>query len=120
MSKNNKLKKLKKYYVTNGFNKKIFMKKSAEEAAISMISYITESSDKDEHFELYPFSVVSECGFLQDILAENNFEEIDNCLAVKTSDIMKKLGREDIAEDMLDFENTLPDQMKELLKHMSK
>jgi len=111
---------LKKYYVTNGYNKKIFTTRTPKEAAISIVNYImgAETNEEDERFELYPFSVISECGFLSDLLAEEIFEEIDNCVAVKTSNILKILGRDDIAKEMIKFEKKLPAAMKKLLKSL--
>ena len=112
------MEKSKKYYATNGFNKKIFTTKTPEEAAVSIVKYVMgeePSEEKDECFELYPFSIISECGFLSDLLAEENWEEIDKCLAVKTSSILRCLGRSDIAKEMVQFEKTLPKDMQKFL-----
>lgn len=116
-----KVQKKTKYYVTNGYNRRVFATISPYQAVVAMLNYIMESKPDttEENCEFYPFSIVSECGFLSDLIASQNFEELDKCLAYKTSDVFKTLGRQDIANGLKKFEKNLPDDMKNLLKAMT-
>ena len=109
----------KKYYVNNGYNKRVLTAKSAKDATIIVLKELLGNDpDGKENCELYPYSVVSEYGFVQDILAIGNYDELDKCAYFKTSKIMASLGRKDIATHLEEFEKTLPQDVRKILKAM--
>jgi hypothetical protein len=112
------MKKNKKYYVTNGSNNRVFTCSDPDDAVGALLEHITGNTDAPTRFEISPITVVSECGFLKDLLAENNWEEIDNCTYVKTSEFMEAHGYKDIAKKIKAYEETLPEDQKNLLKEM--
>lgn len=118
---------MKKYYITNGFNKRVLMAKSPLAAATFQLKEIIKGAviNKGDNIgmekcELYPFSVVSEYGFLQDIIAQGEeTDQLDNCAIFKTTVILNKIGRKDMAKGMASFEKKLPKEMKRLLAEMT-
>ncbi len=110
--------KTKKYYVTNGSNNRVFNCSDPDDAAGALLEHISGNTDAPTAFELAPITIVSEYGFLKDLLAENNWDEIDKCSYIKTSEFMEAHGYKDIAKKIKAYEQTLPEDQKNLLKEM--
>jgi hypothetical protein len=108
---------MKNFYVTNGNTNRIQVKENADEAACAMIEDILREGTVDsenEKFELCSFTIVSEKGFLTDLI-NNDLDGLDESAIYKTVDLLDVLGRSDIAEWMLEQEENLPIDMQELL-----
>lgn len=87
-----------KIYVQNGYNKRVFMAPNHSVATKKFIqSLIITKENGDELTELSPLTIVSNCGYMNDLQEMNMEKEIDEVQVYETAKILEVMGRKDMA-----------------------
>ena len=87
-----------KFYVENGFNKRVISSKTALSAAKNLISYLIKGDP--ERCEFSPVVVVSEQGFLDDLVEIGTPDDVDKSILFSVTTILDSLKRKDISRDL--------------------
>jgi len=88
-----------KIYVQNGYNKKVITTPNYTTGVKNFIkSLVITNSNGSEIVELSPITFVSKCGFMNDLQKANMLNEVDEMKMFKTEDILRGIGRKDIAK----------------------
>lgn len=105
-----------KCYVQNGYNKRVLTAGNFQQAATKVLkNLIRPNSENNELAELSPLTMVSQCGFMNDILKANMEKEFDDIKMFRTAKLFDKMGRKDIGKFLRKQENSLPAGTKKIV-----
>lgn len=110
-----------KIYVQNGATKKVVSSPNYLEAAKKILKDLVKiQEDGTEKCELAPTTLVSDFGFVEDIIAMEDQKQIENQIkrvgVYLTSQVFDRMGRPDVAKFIRQHEKNLPTDVKRKLK----
>jgi len=111
-----------KVYVQNGYNKRVMGAPNLATAIKKFLKSLLVTTGKNlgketgEIGEFGPITMASDYGFLDDIRAVGNEEQVDKVMMVSTATAFKKMGRKDMAEWMVKKQKSLPKGVQALLE----